>query len=155
MNSELIFKHIKSNILRYTITFSAIVHVIGIIIFPSWGREPDLAKEILIKIKTIMPLPDKPAQKIIPEQEKNFKREQSKKIRRPATIMPRLRKKTPMAKFAKVVALSPAVKRFPVSVNRLNKIYKPVKTMQQTRSTISPSAKFIKFTEINISEDYC
>lgn len=151
MNSELIFKHIKNNILSYTITFSAIVHVIGIIFFPSWGSEPDLTKEKIIKIKTILPLPDKPAQKIFPEQEKNFEREQSKKIRQPEPIMPRLRNITPMAKIAKVVAPSPVVKRVHASVNRLNKTYKPMKMMQQTLSTISPSAKFRKSTEINIS----
>jgi TonB family protein len=151
MNSELIFKHIKNNILRYTVTFSAIVHVIGYIVCTSCGTEPDLTKEKIIKVKTIMPLPDKPAQKIIPEQEKNFKREQPKKIRRPEPLMARMRERTPMAKIAKAVAPSPVVKKTPATVNRLNKTYKSMKIMQQTLSTISPSANLKKYSQINIS----
>jgi TonB family protein len=151
MKSELIFKHIKNNILRYTVAFSALVHLVGVVLFPSWGIAPYPAKEKIIKIKTIVIPPDKPAQKIRPELKDTFDRVLPKKIKKPEPIMPRLRKRTPRAKSTKVVAPSPAVKEFSAPVNRPNKIFKPVKSMQQKHSTISPSAQYQTTAKINFS----
>jgi len=140
MKSKLIFRPIKNNFLKYTITFSAVVHLIGIFIFPSWGTVSVLEKERIIKIKAVVKPPEKPVQEKLSEPNENFVREFSKPTR----------EKTPGVKSAKVVRPSPAEKRFPVPIHFPNQNFQPAKAIQQDSPDPHPVASFQKFAELKI-----
>jgi TonB family protein len=139
MKSKLIYKHIKNNILRYTVTFSAVVHLIGIFLFPSWGKVPEVARERIIKINTVMQQLEKPVKKII-----------SKPTMGSEPIVPKMRNKTPLIKSAKVFKPSPAVKRIPTPINHSTQFSKPMKAIQQEVSVPNPSTSFQKLANMDI-----
>lgn len=133
MKSTLIYKHIKNNILRYTVTFSAVVHLIGIILFPSWGTVPEVARERIIKINTVMQQLEKPVKKII-----------SKKTKESEPIVPKMQDKPPLIKSGKVFRPSPAVKRIPTPINHSTQFSEPMKAIQREVSIPDPSTSFHK-----------
>ncbi len=148
MKSKLIFRHIKNNILKYTVTFSAVVHLLGIFSFPSWGTAPDLVKERIIKIKTILKQPEIPVQKKLPEVKEIYKSASSQSMTQPKTITPEIRKKTPRVKSAKVVEPSLAVKSIPSSIDFFKQNFQPMKMVQQNSPPSHPRASLQKFAEI-------
>jgi TonB family protein len=137
MESTLFYKHIKNNILRYTVSFSAVVHLIGIFLFPSWGTVPEVARERIIKIKTVVKQPEKPVKKII-----------YKKPKEPKPITPKVRDKALLIKSAKVLRPSPAVKRIPTPVNHLTQLPKPIKGVKKNISVADSNTSIHKMTDI-------
>lgn len=139
MKSILIYKHIKNNILRYTIAFSAVVHLIGIFFFPSWGTVPEVAREKIIKIKTIIKQPEKPV-----------KKNTSKPTKKKEPIVPKMREKAPLIKSAKVFRPSPAVKRIPTTIDHSTQSFEPKKVIQQNISTPDPSTSIQKMADMEV-----
>jgi TonB family protein len=139
MKTILIYKHIKNNILRYTVTFSAVMHLIGIILFPSWGTVPEVARERIIKIRTVVKQTDKPVKKTI-----------SKPTKESEPIIHKLREKAPLIKSAKVFRPTPAVKRIPTPINHSPPITKQIKAIQREFSVPDPSTSFQKMANIEI-----
>lgn len=137
MNSKLFFRHIKLNILKYTIACSAMVHLFGIFLFPSWGTIPDLVREKAIQIKFMPKQPDKPVEKKPVDPEVKKEREISQ---------PAIRPKSRMVKSAKAIHPSLAVKREPVPITSKQNFY-PAKVMQQDPSVQHPVAKIHKMAE--------
>jgi len=148
MKSKLFFRHVKHNILKYTIALSAAVHLIGIIYFPSWGTVPDLLKEKVIKIKTVLEKPIKLVDKKPPEPKIKKPREIVKPKKKPEPIAPNNRQKSPMIKSAKAVTPSPAKERTPVPIHHSKQIFLPVKAIQQGSSTPHPIASLQKMAEM-------
>lgn len=146
MNSKLFFRHIKQNILKYTVAFSAVVHLFGIFLFPSWGIVPDLVKEKIIKINTVVKKIEEPVHKKLSEPDKKIKREISKLTKEFKSTIPKIRKKTPMVKSAKAVAPSQATKSAPKPFHYAKQLFKPVKAIQQDSSIPRPVTSFQKMT---------
>lgn len=146
MNSKLFFRHLKDNILKYTVGFSALVHLIGIFLFPSWGTVPDLVPEKIIKIKTVVQQTEKPVQKKPPEPEKKIETKTSKPTKESEPIIPKMRKKTARVKSVKAIEPSPAVKNIPVPIQYQKPLPQPVKAMQQHSSIPDSGASLKKIT---------
>ena len=142
MNSKLIFLNFKKNILRYTVAFSAVVHLIGIIYFPSWGTLPNQLSEKIIKIKTVVQQPKKPVQKKPPEQEKQIEKKVLKPTKASEPITTKIRKRTPEVKSVEAVPPSPAVKSSPVPISSPNQNYQPMKVIQRNISIPHPVTNF-------------
>ncbi len=150
MKSKSIFRHLRNNILKYAVTFSAVVHLIGIFLFPTWGTVPNVMKEKIIRIKTVVIPPEKPVQPKLSEREKVVERKSSKQIMKPQSIPPQVRKKTLRVKSTAVVAPSPAAKKLPAPVDRPAQLYKPVKAILKNSSNPHPKATFQKPAEIKL-----
>lgn len=140
MKSILIYKHIKNNILRYTIAFSAVVHLIGIFLFPSWGTVPEIAREKIIKIKTITKQPEKPVKKNI-----------SKPVKKKEPFVHKMREKAPFTKSAKIFRPSPTVKRITAQINHSTQLSKPMKVVQREISNPEPSTSIQKMADTEVS----
>jgi len=144
MKSKLIFRHIKNNILKYTVTFSAVVHLIGIFLIPSWGTDPETVEEKIIKIKTVLKRPEKPVQKKIPEPKEFYKDVSSQPIKQSETVIPKIRERTPRVRSAKVVEPSLTVKNIPSSIHIPKQIFQPMKAIRQISSPPDSSASLHK-----------
>jgi TonB family protein len=150
MKSKLIFRHIKNNILKYTVTISAVVHLIGIFLFPSWGTAPDLVEEKIIKIKTVLKQPEKPIRKKLPEPKEIYKSVSSQPMKQSEAIIPKIRKKTARVRSVKVVEPSRAKKIIASSTHFPKQVSQPMKAVQQNSPTPHPSANLQKTAEMKI-----
>ncbi len=151
MNSQLLFRHIKHNILRYTVALSAVVHLLGIFLFPSWGTVSGLVKKKPIQVKFVPKHPDKPVEKKSLESKIKQEREVAKSQKEPAPNNPATRPKSPLVKSAKAVHPALAVKRKPVPVHHTTHISQPVKAIQRDSSLPHPVASIQKMAEMGFS----
>lgn len=120
-----------------------VVHLTGILIFPSWGTGPDPVKERIFKIKAVVEKPEKRVQKKLPEPEQKINREVSKPAKQPQPFSLEMREKTPEVKSVKAVRPSPAVRNIPEPIQIPQQSFQPMKAMQPN-STIKDSAARVR-----------
>ena len=143
MNPTAFKKHFKAHPLLHTVAFSAVIHLMAFIIFPTWNSPSLPDKEKVIRVKYLLEKKAVPDEKVSPEPERKIKRKKSIPKEIPEIIRPNIKPKSAIVRSAKIVSPPPhSAKRNPVPIHNSENIFRPITAVLKHASIPHPISDY-------------